>query len=351
MTETQSICSTCYSIIPAIIEKSDVVKLHKSCSECGDISVIIERNLYFYDEVMHNEQHDWFKEHVSVTLLDVTDRCNIQCPHCYHMPGDQPDNSIDFIVEQALSCEKADRGYVLMGAEPTMRKDLPELVRTLKEKSGKTVSIYTNGIKLASKKLVQELEDAGLDAVLFSLHTTDYLRDNANSKKLYDAKLKGLVNVQNSKINLDNVSISLCSYEDIPETLATIKVIKEMLNDDVYFRLRSPSKIGICEDKTFYLSDFYMALAHSCKELGMEFYLAPNSDNGAYHVMVYIDDMLVRLIRWPSIEQVDLGELQCPPYALFVPEIGEVNFVHSALIQEAIKTKKLTPERLKEIAK
>ena len=61
-------------------------------------------------------------------FLETTNKCNLACPHCYQ----EPDNkSIDPAILSILAKIKSwpDDGYpvALVGAEPTTRKDLPEL--------------------------------------------------------------------------------------------------------------------------------------------------------------------------------------------------------------------------------
>jgi molybdenum cofactor biosynthesis enzyme MoaA len=66
-----------------------------------------------------------------------------------------------------------ERAYIrLIGAEPTLRKDLPEIISKVLE-YGHKPSVTTNGLKLASLKYCQELRNAGLRMILLSMNGAD----------------------------------------------------------------------------------------------------------------------------------------------------------------------------------
>src|SRR6058998_1598822 len=84
--------------------------------------------------------------------ISVTDRCNLRCVYC--MPAEpewlpQPEilsfEEIERLVRVAVSLEIRD--VRITGGEPTARKELPELVRTLAAVPGlRDLSMTTNGI-------------------------------------------------------------------------------------------------------------------------------------------------------------------------------------------------------------
>ena len=135
--------------------------------------------------------------------------------------------------------------------------------------------------------------------------------------------------------NVDHIAFTMRSMADLEEILLTARAHWDQPD---HFRIRVPSKIGTCKDETFFMSDFVPQLRRVCADLSWSVDVIP-ADNNAYHIMVAIAGKLFRIIRWPSVDEVDLGELDCPPTCLFVPEMGELNFVHGALVQEAVKTR------------
>jgi cyclic pyranopterin phosphate synthase len=110
--------------------------------------------------------------------ISVTDRCNLRCVYC------MPAEGMPWLAkEQLLSYEEIARfakvalsmgvhGIRLTGGEPTVRTDLPTLVRLLNElQPDLDLSLTTNGLKLTA--MAGELRDAGLKRVNVSLDTLD----------------------------------------------------------------------------------------------------------------------------------------------------------------------------------
>ena len=55
----------------------------------------------------------------------------------------------------------------IAGAEPTMRRDLPEIVDIVR-RTGHRAVLLTNGLRLAREDYVTELKDAGLRHIYFA---------------------------------------------------------------------------------------------------------------------------------------------------------------------------------------
>ncbi len=66
--------------------------------------------------------------------------CNLRCPYCVHLSQKAEDTDVKRIVEELKDCKHVYIG----GAEPTIHKDLIELLKSLKEK-GIEVTLKTNG--------------------------------------------------------------------------------------------------------------------------------------------------------------------------------------------------------------
>jgi cyclic pyranopterin phosphate synthase len=108
--------------------------------------------------------------------LSITDRCNLRCVYCMPAEGMPWLAKQDLLTYEELTrfarvcLECGVNGVRLTGGEPTVRADLPVLVRMLHElDSGLDLSLTTNGLKL--KELSPALRDAGLRRVNVSLDT------------------------------------------------------------------------------------------------------------------------------------------------------------------------------------
>lgn len=121
---------------------------------------------------------DNYNRVIDYIRISITDRCNLRCIYC------MPKDGLEFIPhENILTYEEIIRlckcfaslgvsKVKLTGGEPLVRKNLPYLVKEIKSIEGiQNVTLTTNGILLA--KQIEELAEAGIDAVNVSLDTID----------------------------------------------------------------------------------------------------------------------------------------------------------------------------------
>ena len=120
---------------------------------------------------------DQFGRKIHYLRISLTDHCNLRCIYC--MPEDQtfrPNPELMQDDEIALLTRLfASLGFDkirLTGGEPTVRKNIVEIVRSIASTPGiEAVSMTTNGILL--KKLAQPLAESGLKRVNVSIDTLD----------------------------------------------------------------------------------------------------------------------------------------------------------------------------------
>ena len=121
--------------------------------------------------------HDAFGRRIDYLRISLTDACNLRCVYC--MPEEMQflpraallqDDEVLFIVQAAA--QLGVRKIRLTGGEPTVRKNIVELVRRIKQVPGiEELAMTTNGVLLAD--LAQPLAAAGLDRVNVSVDTLD----------------------------------------------------------------------------------------------------------------------------------------------------------------------------------
>jgi len=109
-------------------------------------------------------------------VLPVTYRCNLKCSNCYTLSNWMKSFPPERTLGRLSEIIKMRAGNVMLaGGEPTVREDLPLLIRTAKEQDPKRkVSIATNGQKLRSIEYVKELKESGLDFVFLSHNDRQY---------------------------------------------------------------------------------------------------------------------------------------------------------------------------------
>ncbi|MCW5695678.1 MAG: pyrroloquinoline quinone biosynthesis protein PqqE [Bauldia sp.] len=133
----------------------------------------------------------------AAVLAELTHRCPLQCPYCSN-PVELERSSAELTTEEwkKVMSELAEIGVLqfhFSGGEPTVRKDLTELVR-----HASSVGLYTNLITsavLLDEARLRELSDAGLDHVQISFQGADAAVANriagfrdAHAKKLQVAR-------------------------------------------------------------------------------------------------------------------------------------------------------------------
>lgn len=121
-------------------------------------------------------------ERKPVVVWNITRQCNLKCVHCYAGSDNQvaPDE-LSFDEGKALIDDLSEfkiPALLISGGEPTMRKDLFELVEYATSKGIRPV-LSTNGT-LIDEKLAQKLKDTGFIYVGISLdgigETNDFFR-------------------------------------------------------------------------------------------------------------------------------------------------------------------------------
>jgi cyclic pyranopterin phosphate synthase len=118
---------------------------------------------------------DRFGRNIHYLRISLTDHCNLRCVYC--MPEDmtfQPNAELMQDDELALLVQLfAGLGFDkirLTGGEPTIRKNVVELVRQIAHTPGiRSLSMTTNGVLLP--KLARPLAEAGLNRVNVSIDT------------------------------------------------------------------------------------------------------------------------------------------------------------------------------------
>jgi hypothetical protein len=217
--QTQSVCPECNRLLPAtIFERDGKVFMVKACPEHGEME-----ELYFGSYEMYSRFSRYWKDgksvravnvpldvcvcpancglcaehlsHTGLSNINVTNRCDLTCWYCFAFVNKGIEGAyvfeptLDQIREMARSL-KAERPVAgnsvqLTGGEPTLRKDLVEIVRILKEEGVDHVQLNTNGINLAlDPGLAKRLREAGVSNLYMSF---DGVTPKTNPKNHWEA--------------------------------------------------------------------------------------------------------------------------------------------------------------------
>ncbi len=199
---TVSVCPECFRSIPArVSQRQGKVWLEKTCPEHGDFELLLSNHGSCFSELSEfyfsvidrtNPQRDY--------IVHLTNRCNLDCPICL---ADANCRQLqDYPLTDLKLFLKGKRGYKidLMGAEPTVRDDLAEIIHAVKN-SGNIPALHSNGLALADLDYLKKLKQAGLKEVHLQFDGfDDKVYETIRGKKLLAVKLRTLENLD--RLNL-----------------------------------------------------------------------------------------------------------------------------------------------------
>ncbi|WP_309381549.1 radical SAM protein [Cerasicoccus frondis] len=174
---TISICSNCLVRTPAkIIFRDDRVYLRKHCAEHGVEEVLISDDIAYFlrcrSYVKPSEMPmQWqtpikagcpydcglcpdHEQHFCLTIIEVTDRCNLQCPTCYAGSGPTVGRhrslaEIEQMLDNVVASEGEPDVIQISGGEPTIHPDFFAILDAAKARPIKHLMLNTNGLRLA----------------------------------------------------------------------------------------------------------------------------------------------------------------------------------------------------------
>src|SRR5436189_2165329 len=149
--------------------------------------------------------------------LYVTDRCNLDCAYCTEYDNSRPHPSVDDLKKWIRKIrELGTMRIALVRGAPLVHPNIVELVRYCRE-LGFATSLTTNGF-LLTRKLVAQLEDAGLQVMQISV---DRMTPSPITKKSFQTILPKLDYFSDSKISLHITGV-ICA-DTLPESKAVLE--------------------------------------------------------------------------------------------------------------------------------
>lgn len=142
---------------------------------------------------------------MSATHFIVGDTCNNGCRGCLWT------RRLDFLplINLPVAEDVHGRGVRLAGREPTMRKDLVDVVRALRAAGATGVEIETNGRGLAFAGSVQSLRDAGVTRIAVKLFACEEGAWDAHTRVpgSYTQTLRGIAVTRRLAPRIDLVAV------------------------------------------------------------------------------------------------------------------------------------------------
>jgi hypothetical protein len=238
--KTKSLCPECLKILDAeVYEEDGKVKIRKVCDEHGEFVDIYWGDAELFKKasrfaadghgittpITENKTCPFscglcnnHKSHTALLNIVLTNRCDLACWYCFFYAkraGYVYEPSIEQIrhmVRIAKNLKPIGCNAVqLTGGEPTLRDDLVEIIRMIKEEGVKHVQLNTNGVRLAEEgDLALKLKNAGVDVLYLSFDGVD---ERTNPKNHYEVP-KVLENCRRAQLGIVLVPTVIKSVND-----------------------------------------------------------------------------------------------------------------------------------------
>lgn len=339
---TISLCHHCHYHVPAYTyERGNQVFIVKNCSIHGLSHFMIESDSEFYFSLDKSKQtHPWIYN--NMVMIELTDRCNLECPHCYHLPDNKiKDRPIGELTDKLDNHLETLNVVCMAGAEASLRKDFKEVSQEIAKRKKQPI-VISNGIKFSNEQWVKNIAAdrlAGRLIVNFGLNHPSYL----NNPTIREKQIKGIKN-SNKHLRVSSVGYTLVSINELDY------VLNEILTNDWgadYYRVRCGSEIGRnVTPKPVFVSELYKHALAWAEKNKVDIEILDNADNNVYHVMLNLGGRFVRLINWCDETNIDMEELRTGPWNDFVPHDGITNFLHQIIRRDVWKNRnKILPDK------
>lgn len=232
---TISLCSKCLKRLDAkIILKDDKIFVLKNCPEHGIQEEILEEDSkYYLSRMNYNKpgtisktqtsinkncpfdcglcpEHD---QHSCISLIEVTNNCDLKCPTCYansgedkHLDIEKINQMLDFLIDSEFGSAEI---LQISGGEPTTHPQIIDIIKLARTKNIKYVMLNTNGLRIANdENFVKELGQfvGGFEIYLQFDGFDDGAYKHLRGRELNKIKQKAINNLVKYKIPITLVS-------------------------------------------------------------------------------------------------------------------------------------------------
>ncbi|MFI2744289.1 radical SAM protein [Zhouia sp. PK063] len=232
---TISLCPECLKRIDAkIVFENNNVYMLKRCPEHGNSKILIADDVNYYKNIRNynkpsetpyrfNTKTDYgcpydcglctdHEQHSCLTVIEITDRCNLTCPTCY--AGSSPTygrhrslEEVKKMLDTIVANEKEPDVVQISGGEPTLHPHFFEILNYAKSLPIKHLMLNTNGIKIAKDvKFAQRLKTYAPD---FEIYLQFDSFKNAVLQQMRGADLQNIRKQALKHLNIVNLSTTL----------------------------------------------------------------------------------------------------------------------------------------------
>ncbi|MBN1422132.1 MAG: radical SAM protein, partial [Planctomycetes bacterium] len=218
----RSVCPVCDRPIEGrYFEDGGRILMRKACPEHGEVTDLASPDARLFIEKMALASEDYSERcsltrcgqgigacasHLAkrspITFIELTPRCNMQCPVCYIDAStrgeDLPFEDVERMVGE-IKRSDPETHLVLIGGEPTIHRDFFRILDLLKREGLiKRCYLATNGITLADEDFCRRIFEMGIRWIYLAFDATDreICRRIRGSYRSYEASRKAIENLR-----------------------------------------------------------------------------------------------------------------------------------------------------------
>lgn len=218
----RSLCPECLRTIPAeeFVEDGQVL-MRKACPDHGSFRDLVfsDAEMFLRLEEWHfgdgqgfaNPAEDgegacphrcgicgWHTSHTSLANVDLTARCNLDCPVCF---ADANRHTYELSFDQAvdtlrrLRAQRPAPAFAVQftGGEPTVHPRFLDIVASARTLGFSHIQVASNGLKLADPDFARQARDAGLQYIYLQMDgISDDVYLQLRGRPLFEVKLATL---------------------------------------------------------------------------------------------------------------------------------------------------------------
>lgn len=192
-----TICASCFRKLEGkIVFQDGKVFLLKRCPEHGAQRVLVADDVDYYRRcrevfikrpempVVYNTPVKWgcpydcglctdHEQHSCLSLVEVTDSCNLRCPVCYAASGpERLEHRPLALIEKMLDAVVRNEGHPdivqISGGEPTLHPEFFAILELAKARPIRHLMINTNGVRIAQdEEFVKRLADSAPEIEIY----------------------------------------------------------------------------------------------------------------------------------------------------------------------------------------
>jgi radical SAM protein with 4Fe4S-binding SPASM domain len=210
--------------------------------------------------------------------IALTYRCQNRCFFCYasapdrgRKVGEMSTGDVKEVLDKIIDQARVPT-VSFTGGEPTLRRDLPELIDYART-SGLRTNLITNGIRCANEDFVAQLAEAGLHSAQVSLEAGDAESHDhvVGLNGAYERTVKGIRNLKAVGIHTHtNTTINSRNLNALPELIDFLADMEhEYLSMNMV--IRTGEAVGVQDIRYEEIGEVVLPLKEQAEDRGMRF--------------------------------------------------------------------------------